>query len=91
MDRGTGTTTRQMEAAPNGTVFVWVHAEISYPKALAHKIGRDDLEIVGPDWLENDRWRGRTLTGVVVDHAAILTGAQWDGLDGARSRSSARP
>ena len=85
MARGTGETTRQMEAAPKGAVFVWCNGNADYPRLLARKIGRDDLQIQSPRWLE-ERWRGITLTGVVVDHAARLTDRQWDGYQGALTR-----
>lgn len=85
MARGEGTTTRQMKEAPKGAVFVWCTGHIDYPILLARKIGREDLQIKTPTWLE-DRWRGLELTGVVVDHAARLTDRQWDGFHGAQTR-----
>ena len=86
MARQTGETTRQMEAAPQGAIFVWVNSRLDYTKALAKKLGRDDLEVVSPEWLSSDSWRGRTLTGVIVDHAASLTSTQMRGFDGACTR-----
>jgi hypothetical protein len=62
-----------MTHASQGSVFVWVVGDLWYPKGLAERCGRKDLEIVGPGWLENG-WRGRELSGLVVDHAA------WDAL-----------
>jgi len=85
MERGTGETTRQMEAAPKGSVFVWCNGQTDYPIRLARKIGREDLQIKAPTWLE-ERWIGLELTGVVVDHAARLTDRQWDGFQGAITR-----
>ena len=85
MERGTEETTRQMKAAPQGAIFVWCNGQLSYPKSLAQKIGRGDLEIVSPSWLgghvENE---GEELSGVILDHAADLTGKQRDGLKEAR-------
>lgn len=81
MERQTGRTTRQMQAAPHGSVFVWCNAQLLYPKQLAVALGRKDLDVVSPSWLEQDRWRGRTLTGLEVDHAANLSGSQWDAVD----------
>lgn len=77
--RGTGRTTAQMEASPVNSVYVWVNHGLAYPRRLAERIGRTDLEIVGPDWLE-DRWRGRRLSGLVIDHAAyqVLTAQQME-------------
>jgi hypothetical protein len=67
--RGSGRTTQQMLSARDGSVFVWVNHDTRYPKELAARIGRSDLEIVGPQWLEYG-WLGRSLSGLVIDHAA---------------------
>ena len=85
MARGEGTTTKQMQDAPNGAVFVWCNGHTDYAINLARKIGRDDLRIESPTWLE-ERWRGLELTGVVVDHSARLTDRQWDGYQGVLTR-----
>lgn len=82
---GRGRTHSQMQEAPQKAVFVWVNGLLDYPKLLAHKIGREDLEIVAPYWLE-EHWRGRELTGLVIDHACQLTERQRHGRDGARTR-----
>jgi hypothetical protein len=84
--RGDGTTTRQMQAAPQGAIFIWCTYHVDYPKGLAHKIGRDDLVIVSPHWLTDMRWAGRELTGIVLDHALTLERSQWDELQRAMSR-----
>ena len=65
----TGETTQQIKAAPLNAVFVWVNSDIRYPKALAAKLGRDDLEIRPISWLKPNSVRGRRFSGVVVDHA----------------------
>jgi hypothetical protein len=67
--RGSGRTTKQMQEAPQNSVFVWVHHDLHYPKKLAEKIGRNDLKIVSPNWLLNG-WRGVQLSGLVIDHFA---------------------
>ena len=78
--RGNGATTRQIENAPHGAVFVWCNGDLSYPKHIAHKLGRGDLEIVSPLWLESpQRWAGRILKGVVIDHACLMTDKQFKG------------
>ena len=74
MARGTGETTRQMQAAPRNAVFIWCAGHTGYPQMLARKIGREDLKIVTPDWLTSDKWRGLELTGLIVDHAANIRG-----------------
>ena len=72
MARGSGQTTRQMQATPLGGVFVWCNDSLQYPKMIAVKIGRSDIKIVGPYWLDNEKWRGLELTGLTVDHATIM-------------------
>jgi len=84
-ERGTGITTRQMTEAPTGAVYVWCNSELLYPMHLALHLGRRDLQIVGPSWLDMPKCY-RLLTGVVVDHAADLTENQLNGLDDVRRR-----
>jgi hypothetical protein len=50
--RNTGETTRQMVRAPKGATFVWCNSHLHYPQHLARYLGRDDLKIVRPEWLE---------------------------------------
>jgi hypothetical protein len=72
-ERGTGRTTRQMQAAPPGAVFVSAHhGTKGYDKELARSLRREDLLIVDPSWLTEQRWQGLTLPGIVIDHAAKL-------------------
>ena len=85
MDRQTGLTTQQMRDAPKRAVFVWHNNRLEYPQALARKIGRDDLNIVSPYWLSSE-CIGKKFTGVVIDHAAILSVSQQNGLRYARAR-----
>lgn len=77
--RQTGITTNQMQSAPHGAVFVWVNSRLDYPAALARHIGRSDLAIVGPSWLDRS-CIGRRPIAVVVDHSALLTAGQRRGL-----------
>ncbi len=49
---------------------MWANSDIKYPKALAAKLGRDDLEVRPRSWLKPNSVRGRRFSGVVVDHAA---------------------
>lgn len=83
MARGDGTTSRQMENAPYGALFVWPNEVLDYPRALANHLGRGDLEIVGPSALKyyEQRLAGRQFSGVVLDHATgeSLTLREWDG------------
>lgn len=79
--RDLGKTTKQMMEAPEYAVFVWCNTHLSYALRLARRIGRSDLEVVSPSWIDGPCWRGRKLSGVVVDHATRLTGRQFDALE----------
>lgn len=76
--RGVGNTTRQLRSAPQKAVFVWVNHSLHYPRDLARKLQREDIEIVSPDWLTDKRWAGREFSAIILDHAAHLTSEQWD-------------
>jgi hypothetical protein len=67
--RGTGRTTRQMQALRKGGYFVWLHSNIYYPRQLALKLGRGDIKIMSPEWVLNRRWEGLKLPDLVLDHA----------------------
>lgn len=67
--RGTGTTTKQMLEAPKDSIFIWCNGDITYPKGLAIKLDRQDLEIVPISWLHSDRFRGCRPSAVIIDHA----------------------
>lgn len=73
--RGTGITTEQMKKAPKDAIYVWVNHHFDYPRALARKLGRDDLRVVSPSFLEPFRTDG-LLRSIVLDHATILTRRQ---------------
>lgn len=62
-----------MRDAPPHAVFVWVNANVRYAERLARGVGRPDLKIVEPQWLER-AWG--LCAHVVVDHAAVLTEEQ---------------
>lgn len=76
-----GRTARQMADAPHGAVFVWHQAGDRYPRGLARALGRDDLQIVGADWVQARNLRGCRVH-LVVDHYAWtrLTTAQFCGI-----------
>lgn len=77
--RATGTTSRQMKAAPQGAVYVWCNDAFWYPKSLARHLGRGDLEVVSPGWLlYPHNWKGRRFSGIVLDHAVELTRGEFD-------------
>lgn len=85
-DRQTGRTTRQMNDAPLGAVFVWCNSRTSYPMALAKTLGRDDLVVRPLSWLERRNVMGRTFPGVVVDHAAQCDPEAYEALNYLRTR-----
>lgn len=83
-ETNTGRTTRQMQTAPQGALYVWHNVRLGFPRNLARELGRTDLVIVSPLWLSNgQQWFGRVWPGVVVDHAAIarFTPEQQRGLE----------
>jgi hypothetical protein len=76
--RQSGRTTQALLAAPKGAVYVWVNHRLEYPKALAHKLGRDDLKIVSPKWIEDRRWVGMEFPAMDIDHETHFTERQWE-------------
>ena len=68
-DRRTGKTTQQMLSAPTGAIFIWCNANLCYPNQLAEQLGRDDLNIVPPRFLESSGMYGHRKP-IVVDHHA---------------------
>jgi hypothetical protein len=78
-DRQPGQTTRQMQEAPQGAVFLWpVGRSTDYAKALARHLSRTDLRIIGPSDIEN--LRGTTAPALIIDHACWvhLSNREWD-------------
>lgn len=85
--RGTGITTRQLQHLPKNGVFIWCNNDISYPQALARKIGRPDIKIYRRGILLSPyRLSGMTLTEVWCDHACERTKEEWRGWADIRSR-----
>jgi hypothetical protein len=77
-----GWTTKQMQEAPVGAIFVWCNEALSYPRDLARALKRADLRIIAPPRMQDaHRWGGRWLSGVVVDHASRLTEEQCRAVD----------
>jgi hypothetical protein len=75
-----------MQAAPQGAVFIWCNSHIEYPKALARKIGRQDLRVERLSWLAYRNVAGLRVTGVVVDHAAKMDSEGLAALEYLRTR-----
>jgi hypothetical protein len=89
MTRGTGETTRQLQAAPRGATFIWVNGDTSYPQALAYALERDDIMIRPISALNpaSSWWRGRPIVELILDHAMpYLSDARWATLQAIRSR-----
>jgi len=76
MERRKGNTTIQMTSAPYSSIFIWVNSNLGYPKLLASKIGRNDLDIKPLSWLSIRNIEGREFNGLIIDHAAILNSEQ---------------
>lgn len=87
--RGTGLTIEAMLSAPEHAVYVWCNRHIDYPKHLAVKHNRRDLQIVPPQWIIDRRYVGLKLYGVVIDPAIRdieMPLSFWSGLDAALGR-----
>jgi len=69
----TGITTRQMQQAPIGAIYVWVNNHLDYPRSLARDLGRSDLKIMSPNAVRLEKIRGKRGAAVVVDHATEWT------------------
>jgi hypothetical protein len=86
-ERGTGRTTKQMQAAPKGAIFISANRPmVAHDRLLAFKCGRSDLVVVAPHWITDRRWVGLELSGVVIDHAANLTQREHYDLQAAMTR-----
>lgn len=69
-NRGTGRTTRQMQAMPQKGIFISCnHACMYYDIQLTRKLNRTDIRVVGPDWVTGMSWQGHTYSAIVLDHA----------------------
>jgi len=88
-ERGMRHTTALMQAAPRNAVFVWCASHTEYARDLAKHLGRFDLLIVSPSWLEKRNICGRTFAGIVIDHATELSNDQWRTFQEANQRIDA--
>jgi len=84
--RGTGRTTKQIQTAPHGAVFVWCNSFLDYPTSLAQKLNRTDLIIIRLSQFDEQYIHGRNFTGVIFDHACHLSERNWRTLEVARRR-----
>lgn len=76
--RRSGRTAKMMQSAPHGCVIVWCNDVLHYPTALARHLGREDLKIVSPRWIEHGQWRGITFPALRADHAVSFTERLWE-------------
>lgn len=83
--RGTGRTTEAMRSAPRGSIYVWLHGNTKYPRDIADSLDRNDLIIVGIDWLDQRRYQGMELRGLIVDHAVDITPERYEKICDARA------
>jgi hypothetical protein len=68
--RQTGRTTNQMKEAPEGAIFIWVNAVLSYPKSLSKSLGREDLIIYSSkDLIYNNGKLNSINRPIILDHA----------------------
>ena len=88
MQRFTGKTTKQMKDAPLNSIYIWVHTDLYYPRALATYLNRTDLDIVPPHWLNDFKWEGKIFSGIIADHAVRFTCKQWDLLQEIKQQNS---
>lgn len=65
------TTTRKMLMAPRGAIYIWPSRDLFYPRMLAKKLGRSDLEFHGPSFSARDL-EGRQISGLVIDPEAAV-------------------
>ncbi len=77
-ERGTGRTTKQIKNLPLKAVFIWCNDHLHYPKSLAKKLGREDVEILGVSVLDKPGLKGREVSGMVLDHATELSEKRWE-------------
>lgn len=78
-ERGSGRTTRQLLAAPQGAYFVCPNRNeaLYYTARLADHLGRRDIVLCDPDWISSpNRWYGKTFSAVILDHAVQLNSRQ---------------
>lgn len=87
-DRQTGLTTRQIKDAPVGAVYVWCNSATSYPKALAHDLGRKDIQVKPLSWLAPQNVYGHNIAAVVIDHAARLDALAYEAIGYLRAHNS---
>lgn len=89
--RGTGRTTRQIQALPVGGSFIWCTTDVKTCKLIAERAGRPDVEILPFSVLQRggEKLKGRNFAGIDVDHEAYnhMTGDEFSAFISARDRA----
>lgn len=68
-NRGTGRTTKQMEALPIGSIFIsCCEQAVYYDTQLTRKLNRRDIRVVPPSWVTRMHWQGMRYPGLALDH-----------------------
>lgn len=82
--RQTGRTTKQLESAPKGSLFICHHQpSVKYTKRLASHIGRQDIDVVPLsqfDFHSIHVFYGRKYSGVTIDHDCCPALKQWSSI-----------
>lgn len=53
--------------AKRSAVLVVPSAYVVQVRRDARRLDRNDVEIVGPDWINNQEWRGRHIDDLIID------------------------
>lgn len=82
-DRGTGRTTRQLNALKKNGVYLWCNSQVDYPRRLAAKMCRSDITVLPRSALGcADKYHGVQWSEFDVDHAFWETPASSKELGG---------
>lgn len=74
--RGTGRTTRLLQAVPTGGAFVCrCHTAIEGVVDMCNRIGRSDIRVLSPSYYDY-RCIGDPITHATLDHDIVMTDRQ---------------
>jgi len=66
----------KMRDAPKDAVYIWVNQYTELPRRIANDLGRNDLHIEAPYWLQHG-WIGKKVSGIILDDSLNLTPEVW--------------
>ncbi len=67
-DRGTGRTTRALQACPQGALYiVRMQQEIAHAKMICERLGRTDIKVVSQEYILREHHLGLRRP-IVLDH-----------------------